>query len=1193
MLFQVAAFEFRYQSGSPLFRAATAIVFLAAFADMSLVKFGQVGGGQVLFNAPHSIIVTHHLFSMIFLFLGAAFVSNVIVRDDQTGFGPIIRSTGITKRHYLIGRFAGAFAAGALILATVPLASWLGTLMPFADQDMLCPNRASGFLYGYGLFALPNALIMSSVLFALATATRSIAGTFIGVIALFLLYLIGQRLMEGGPSLDLRMLADPFGMTTYMAASRYLTAAELNAGALPVTGLMVGSRLLWLGVSLLLLALTVYRFRFSERRISRRRQRKLAREAAAMQGPPASPVLASLPFPRFRAGTSLAQFAGRAGMEARYIFKSPLFLFLLGIAFFLTFINLLAPTGWMDLPLYPVTSIAVPIIDISFRTILIICATYFGGELVWRERERKMHEIIDATPLPAWALMLPKMAGLSLVLVATLLVGTGAGLLAQMLAGIEPQFGQFFSWYLLPAVVDALVVATLAVFVAAISPSKYAAWGVMFAYAMVLTFGPSLGLAYPLFIYGNVPTVSLTEMAGTGAFAPAAWWFRLFWAAAALLLLVTANALWPRGSEQGLATRLSSIRVGPVTTAAGIAAILLLAGTGSWIVYNTRFLNSFTTAEEQQRHLAEFEKRYFRYAGLPQPSVAALKLDVALYPEQLRAEVSGSYQLVNASGRPIERVHLRLMNPDLDLAALDFPGAQLERDDTEFDYRIYRLDRPMQPGEQRSLSFRTVRQQRGFRAVDTEVRLSPNGTVIDTLSLTPRIGMSDVGLLEEPPVRRKYRLPETPPFPRLRDIAATQLVPNGADGGFTATDITISTTADQVPMSSGRRVSDRVANGRRIARFISDGPTKNLVPVQSGRFAVATANGGGVGLAVYHHPAHRWNVQRMITAMRASLDYYRTAFGPYQFGQLSIVESPYGQGGHAYPNELSVGTAIFTMDQRDPDQLDMVTMLTAHEVAHQWWGHQVLGARMQGGSLLYETLSQYSALMVLKKLRGDDDIRRFLKYQLDRYLSGRRTHVLAEQPLASVEISQQHIAYGKGALALYLLQHRLGEDAVNHALRRFVERYRFAGAPYPRSVDLIAMLRQEARSAEDQALITDLLERITLYDLKVEAPTAVRRGDGKWVVTVPVEAKKFYADGKGAQKEAPLAERVDIGLFTADPRGGGFTRANVVGLGLQKVRSGRQLFRFVTDRKPSHAGVDPYTLYIDRISADNVAEVTG
>jgi aminopeptidase N len=280
------------------------------------------------------------------------------------------------------------------------------------------------------------------------------------------------------------------------------------------------------------------------------------------------------------------------------------------------------------------------------------------------------------------------------------------------------------------------------------------------------------------------------------------------------------------------------------------------------------------------------------------------------------------------------------------------------------------------------------------------------------------------------------------------------------------------------------------------------------------------------------------------------------------------------------------------MDLRDPGTLDGVTMLTAHEIAHQWWGHQVLGARMQGGSMVYETLAQYSALMVLKRLRGEENIRRFLAFQLDRYLSGRRTQVLAEEPLVSVEISQDHIAYGKGALAMYLLQHRIGEQAVNRALRRFVDRYRFTVAPYPRSVDLVAFLREEATTPEDQALITDLFERITLYDLEVQEPTAVRRADGTWEVTVPVEARKLYADGRGEETEAPLNDLIEIGLFTADPGGEALHEKDIIRVERQPVHSGRQFLRFVTDRKPSHAAIDPYHLYIDRDSRDNVASVT-
>lgn len=1200
MLGKIAAFEFRYQVRSPLFGAAASLFFLAAFADMAVAKLMTSGGGNVLFNSPHAIIMSHLLVSLLFLFVGAAFVSNVIVRDDQTGFGPLVRSTRITKFDYLFGRFFGAFAVGALVMATVTLGAWLGTLMPFADQEMLGPNRLEAFAYGYGLFALPNALIVSAILFALATATRSTAGTFIGVVGLLFLYLFSQRLMEGQPQLlHLRVLADPLGMSAYLESSRYFTAAQLNVGAIPVTDLMLLSRLLWVGASIALLALTYRRFRFSDRGPSRRQQRKLRRQGAT-QAPSsaAGPRMrfTRLPEPRFDSRTAFAQFVARAGQEARFILKSPAFLILLLIAFAFTLPALLTASDFANVALYPLTIVSVPVIEASFDTILIIIATYYGGELVWRERERKIHEIIDATPLAAWALMLPKMLGLALVLFATLLVGMAVGILVQLLdGGVEIALGDYLLWYLLPGGVDAVLIAVLAVFVVALSPSKYAGWGVMVLYIVLLFFGPSMGFEHPLFLYGSVPAINLSDMAGAGISWKSAWWFRLFWAATAALLLIAVHLLWPRGTERRLKPRLRRLpaRLAGRTGAVAVAAAAVFGLSGSWIVYNSLILNDFSTSDEVQSRLAEYEKRFFRYARLPQPVVRHVELDVALYPEKILAEVRGRYRLVNETEAPIERVHVRLMNSGLEFVDVDFPGARLERNDSAFGYRIYRLDAPMRPGEVRSLAFRTRREQVGFRASGTETGIAPNGTDLNSLELTPRIGMSDIGLIEDPALRREHGLPEQPPFPRLDDLAATGFHPNG-DVSWTTADIIVSTTADQVPIAPGRHVSESVRNGRRIVRFVSDTPIKNLFSFQSGRYAVRRLDHAGVEHAVYYHPAHHWNVERMLNVMRASIDYYRSAFGPYQFDQARIVETPAYRrgGGQAFPNTIAVGEGVFAWDVRDPEDLDMVTMLTAHELAHQYWGHQVLPARMQGAGLLSETLAQYSALMVLKRLRGEGNIRNFLQFQLDRYLSGRRTQVLEEQPLVSASLDQDHINYGKGALALYLLQQRIGEEAVNRALRRFVDRYRFTVAPYPRSLDLIAMLREEAKTPEQQALITDLFERITLFDLKVDRPTAVRRPDGRWDVTVPVEARKTYADGRGNERRAPLNEPMEIGLFTAEPGSGTFERRNVLLMELRPMRTGRQVLRFVTDRRPTHAGVDPYNFYIDRNSGDNVGSVT-
>jgi aminopeptidase N len=227
--------------------------------------------------------------------------------------------------------------------------------------------------------------------------------------------------------------------------------------------------------------------------------------------------------------------------------------------------------------------------------------------------------------------------------------------------------------------------------------------------------------------------------------------------------------------------------------------------------------------------------------------------------------------------------------------------------------------------------------------------------------------------------------------------------------------------------------------------------------------------------------------------------------------------------------------------------------------------------------------------MVVKKLRGEDYMRRYMQFELDRYLEGRSGGGV-EPPLIRVA-GQDYVTYRKGALAMYLLQKRLGEDAVNRALRALLSRYRFKGAPYPRSLDLIALFRAEAKTAEDQALITDLFERVALYDLKVVEPSAVRRADGKWDVSVPVVAKKVYVDSVGAEMEAPIAERIEIGLFTAEPGRDAFDSSHVVLLERRPVRSGNQVLKFVTERKPAYAGIDPYNFYIDRNSVDNVVPV--
>jgi ABC-2 type transport system permease protein len=44
------------------------------------------------------------------------------------------------------------------------------------------------------------------------------------------------------------------------------------------------------------------------------------------------------------------------------------------------------------------------------------------------------------------------------------------------------------------------------------------------------------------------------------------------------------------------------------------------------------------------------------------------------------------------------------------------------------------------------------------------------------------------------------------------------------------------------------------------------------------------------------------------------------------------------------------GNLFFISDYEDPTKIDMVTYVGAHEIGHQWWAHQVIGADQQGGA---------------------------------------------------------------------------------------------------------------------------------------------------------------------------------------------------------------------------------------------------
>ncbi len=1195
MFAKIAAFELRYQFKNPVFWVVSILFFLLTFGAMTVDGISIGSGGNVNANSPVAIVQIHLILTLFFMFVTTAFVANVIVRDDESGFGPMVRSTRVKKFDYLFGRFTGAFMAAGIAFLTVPFAIWFGSLMPWLDQETLGPNRLHYYAYAYFLMALPGIFLTSCIFFAVATLTRSMMYSYLGVVVLLVLYIVFNVSTDNMPELrEFTGYADPFGFATLNNVIRYWTASESNNLLPAIEGAIVWNRLIWIGVSFCALALAYRWFSFADRGVSARKARRQAKKAAKLASV-APQTVDNLPATS-KDGTAWSRLASRTRFEMTQVFKSPAFVVLVLIGLFNASGALAFGNEIYGTPARPLTFTLLLTLMGSFGIIPVIIAIYYAGELVWRDRDRKMHEIIDSTPLPNWAYMVPKTIAVSLVLFATLFISVVAAVLIQLVRGFtDIALDQYFLWYLLPWGIDMIILAVLAVFVQALSPNKYVGWGIMVIYLVATITLANIGFEHPLYLYGDAaPTPLFSDLNGNEVNGAVGWWLRLYWGAFAVILVTLAHLLWRRGTETSLMPRLRQLpsRMRSVAGLIIAGAAVTAAASGAYIFQNTNVINQYVTQDDQEKQLAEYEKKYLKYETLKQPSFTDFKLNVDIYPQERIMKAAGSIGIVNDTGAPVEVLHVRFQDADVKIEAVEIPNATLEMNDEALKYRIYRFDTPMAIDEQRTITFKSSRSQRGFKASGNDIRLVKNGTFLNNSEFAPQLGMNRNGLLNDRQTRREYDLPSELRLPKLEDESAREQNYVG-NADWVMSDITVSTSKDQTPIAPGSKVSDEVKGDRRIARFVSENPILSFFSIQSADYAVKERSADGVDMAVYYHPTHDYNVDRMLDATATSLAYFKENFGPYQFDYARIIEFPgYQTFAQAFAGTIPFSERIgFIADNSDPDEIDYVTYVTAHEFGHQYWAHQLISSNQQGGTMLVETMAQYSALMVMKQIYGEDKIRRFLKYELDRYLSARGSEAIEELPLNRVE-NQGYIHYRKGAVVMYLLQDRLGEDRVNAMLAELLDRYRFKSQPYANSYDLVDGFKSLARNKAERELVSDLLEKITIYDMKVDEANVRKLTNGSYETTLSVSAEKFYADGQGKETKAKLSDEIEVGLFTARPGLGAFGKEDVISMERKPIQSGEQVIKILSSKKPEFVGIDPYNKYIDRNGDDNVMAVS-
>lgn len=1149
----------------------------------------NIGGGvgSVHKNAPYVIQTYYGVMSLICLLMTTAFMNASANRDFSSGMYQFVFSSPIKKRDYFFGKFIGAASIAVLPLLGVSLGALIGPLMPWADANRYGEIIWSGHLQGIITFGIPNTIIAAVLLYSLAIIFRSNIVSFVGSMLILVLYAVSSGFTNDIEKEWLASILDPFGFRPEAILAKYMTVDEKNNHAVPLSGALLTNRLLWLGISFLILMGSFFKFSFSTKSEKLKKQRTKKEEVVT--------ISSKIYTPNFANKFSISSIWFLIKFETKSIIKNPTFIIIVIIGLMNLVASLTSFTGRYGEQQYPVTYSVIDTIRGAFYLFLIAIITFYSGVLVWKERDAKINEIQDATPIQTLQLFLSKLiamiVAIFLIMSCTILIG----MIAQICFGYYRfQVDVYVKSLLLMDLLSFSYLTIIALFFHYLINNRYIAYFAFVAFVILNQFiWDVFKISTNLVKFGATPSVTYSDMNGFGPFVLSTVWFNIYWMLFCVVICFLIFSFYIRGKETGLKYRMknSGLLLSRNKLAIGICLILFLTCC-SFMYYNTKILNKYYSEKELENIQVSYENKYKKYEHLVQPRFYKFDYNIDLMPSERSMKAKVISWAKNISNQPIEELHFTL--PQIpDSIKILIEGSSLKLNDTLLSYRIYKLAKPLQPNDTLRIQFELSRITKGFENEVSFTQLTQNGTFFNNSDILPTLGYDNRYEITDKNKRAKLKLPLRLRSPKLNEnnlvSRANTYISNDAD--WVEVNTVISTEKDQIAIAPGSLIKSWEANGKKYFNYHLDQKSLNFYSFISAKYQVKRKQWKGIDLEVYYIKEHEYNVANMLNSMQKSIQYYTQNFGKYYHKQCRIIEFPrYASFAQAFPGTMPYSEGIgFIIDERNvtKDDIDQVFYVVAHEMGHQYWAHQICGANMQGSEMMSEGFAQYSALMVMEKEYGKDKMKKFLKYEMDGYLRGRSREFEAERPLKLTE-SQQYIHYQKASVVMYYLKEMIGENKVNEALRTLIDSFAYKNPPYATSISAVNAFRKVTPD-NLQYLIDDLFENITIFSNRTINATYKKVGN-EFEVTLTTSSEKFRADSLGKEKNIPLNDYIDIGIFAESKSKLNLGKALVYQR--LKVNKNENVFTFRTKEKPFQVGIDPYNYLIDRIPDDNIKKVS-
>jgi len=1211
--------ELKYWSKSPSFYIYLTVFFIASMAIASGIagffnNLDTTTGLPKLVNSPIGIYNIYNTLTVLIFFLFPSIIGVSIYRDTKSDMHTLLYSYPFTKANYLFAKFFSGITIVTCIVLIIGIGIVIGFNLPGIDPNLVGGFSFMAYFKTYLVYLLPNILLYGAIVFAVVAFTRNIAAGFIAFIVLLILQIVMATLLTDPNYESLAALLNPTGASALNHYTKYWTVAEQNNLDLPIEGFIIYNRLLWLIIATLVFGFAYKFFTFSQQPVSFSFKNKTkGLKTTKSNFDSLTKVELSEIKLNFSFIHNLKTVWKLSNVDFKYITKSIPFIAIVIIGMISLIMEYIGSGSFRGTFRYPTTWKMLEYSE-AYTLAILVCTFLYAGMLNHRAKTANINLLVDTTPVPNWALVISKLLALLKMQLALLSVIMIVGISYQFYKGYTHfEIGHYvfdlfvlnFSYYMLWAF--------LALFVQTVARNLYIGLFLLIISFLVLSTPLSslIGLEQSVFKYSGGSWYSYSDMNGYGDYLSSYFMYRAYWFLAGILLLITTSLFLVRGLPHSFMQRLYIAKTRfavKVIMGFGILIISFLS-MGYSIYYENNTLNTRGTPQDKFEYNVQWEKRYHKYQAYKQPRIVAVNVNLNIFPKELNFDLEGKYMMVNKSDVAIDSVFIKYKDYPSTFE-LNRPHTLVSKD-IRHRFDIYQLKEVLQPGDSLELRF-TIKNKPNTMLHGNPLVLG-NGTYISKSKLFPTIGYRPSGI-KDVTVRKKHGL--YPNDIRLHPADSTTLgnYMISSDADWIDFEATISTSEDQTAIAPGYLQKEWIEEGRRYFNYKMDNKMLNIYSFNSGKYEIKKDKWNGINLEIYYHKDHDYNLDRMMAGMKASLEYNSTNFGPYQHKQVRIIEYPktVGNGASAFANTISFSEShgfIADVDDTDTGGIDYPFAVTVHEVAHQWWAHQVMGANVLGAKILTESLAEYVRLKALERQYGKSKMHQFLKYALDHYLSGRSNEISGE-PSLMYSSGQNYIHYSKGSLVFYALSDYIGEENLNMALRNFLEQYRFKGPPYATSIDLLQHIK-EVTPGELQYVIKDMFETVTLYENNMVNVKSTALKDGNYKVDIEFNVSKYRADKKGIKiyndqpndsityqsgnmtkpiLSLPLADYLDIGIFGESNVDGTINEEELY-LKKHKITAIHNKMSIVVDQKPTTVGVDPYAKLIDTNSEDNRMEL--